>query len=152
MDNSKMDEIKAAICTLRKNAKVAYVGSISESGFPQIKGMLVIEHESVKTHYFSTNTSSRRASQFLKNPKACVYYCDDTKDQYRGALFTGLMEICTDHATKEFLWREGFEIYYPQGIDDTDYCVYRFTADSVNYYYGLSNTTLSMDELEDTEF
>lgn len=141
--------IKSGIRALRENAQVAYVASVNEEGFPQIKGMLVIEHESMKTHYFSTNTSSKRVVQFLKNPKASVYYVDDTKDQYKGALFTGTMEVCTDHATKAMLWRDGDEMYYPKGVDDEDYCVYKFTAETVNYYYGLSNTTLSIDELDD---
>ncbi len=38
-------------------------------------------------------------------------------------------------------------MYYPKGVDDEDYCVYKFTADTVNYYYGLSNVTLSVEEL-----
>lgn len=139
--------IKAGIRSLRENSDIAYVGSVNEEGYPQIKGMLVLEHDSMKTHYFSTNTSSKRVKQFLKNPKASVYYCDETKDKYKGALFTGTIEVCTDHETKEFLWRDGFEIYYPKGVDDEDYCVYKFTAETVNYYYGLSNVTMSVDEL-----
>lgn len=139
--------IKAGIRKLRENAQVAYIASVNEDGFPQIKGMLCLEHDSIKVHYFSTNTSSKRVSQFLKNPKASVYYVDDTKDQYKGALFTGTMEVCTDHETKAFLWRDGFEMYYPKGVDDEDYCVCKFTAETVNYYYGLSNVTLSADEL-----
>ncbi len=139
--------IKSSIRKLRENAQIAYVGSVNENGFPQIKGMLVLEHESMVTHYFSTNTSSNRVKQFLNNPKASVYYCDETKDKYKGALFTGTMEVCTDHETKEFMWREGFEIYYPKGIDDEDYCVYKFTAETVNYYHGLSNVTMSVEEL-----
>lgn len=142
------NKIKTEICDLRRNANVAYVGSINESGYPQVKGMLVLEHESMKTHYFSTNTSSKRVKQFLNEPKACVYYVDDTKDKYKGALFTGTIEVCTDHKTKEFLWRDGFEMYYPKGIDDEDYCVYKFTAETVNYYHALTNVTLSTDELE----
>ena len=66
-------EIKKEIRALRKNQKVAYVGSINGEGFPQIKAMLVAEHDDIKVQYFSTNTSSRRAAQFLKNPKASVY-------------------------------------------------------------------------------
>lgn len=139
--------IKSEIRKLRENAQVAYIASVNEDGFPQIKGMLCLEHDSMKVHYFSTNTSSKRVAQFLKNPKASVYYVDDTKDQYKGALFTGTMEVCTDHETKALLWREGFEMYYPKGVDDEDYCVYKFTAETVNYYYGLSNATLSADEL-----
>lgn len=142
-----MEDIKSQIRKLRQEVQVAYVASVNEDGFPQIKGMLVLEHDSIKTHYFSTNTSSKRVKQFLNNPKASVYYVDDTKDKYKGALFTGTMEVCTDHETKAMLWREGFEMYYPKGIDDEDYCVYRFTAETVNYYHGLRNTTLVVDEL-----
>lgn len=138
-------EIKSEIRKLRESAKVAYVGSVNEDGFPQIKAMLVPEHESVKIQYFSTNTSSKRAAQFLKNPKASVYYCDEKN--FKGALFTGTIELCTDHETKAMIWHDGDEMYYPKGIDDEDYCVYRFTAETVNYYHGLSNRTLSIDEL-----
>ncbi len=139
--------IKSEIRALRNNAHVAYICSVDENGFPQTKGMLVLEHDDMKTQYFSTNTSSKRVGQFLKNPKASVYYSDETVNKYKGALFTGLMEVCTDHETKAFLWCEGDEIYYPKGIDDDDYCVYKFTAEKVNYYHGLNNVTLPIDEL-----
>lgn len=145
MDKKKVRE---EITALRKSANVAYVGSVNGEGFPQIKGMLVLESESMKIQYFSTNTSSRRVAQFRANPKACVYYVDDTKDKYKGALFTGTIEVCTDHETKAMLWRDGFEMYYPKGVDDSDYCVYRFTAQSVNYYHGLANMTLPIEEVE----
>lgn len=141
------ENIKSDIRELRQKSNVAYIGSVNGNGFPQIKGMLVLEHDSMKTHYFSTNTSSRRVEQFRNNPKACVYYCDETTDKYKGALFTGTIEVCTDHETKAFLWREGFEMYYPKGVEDEDYCVYKFTAETVNYYYALSNVTMSVDEL-----
>lgn len=140
-----MKEIISEIIELRKNSEVAYVGSVNEAGIPQIKCMFVPEHESMKTHYFSTNTSSKRAGQFLNNPKACVYYCDETN--FAGALFTGAMEVCTDHETKAMLWRDGDEIYYPKGVDDEDYCVFKFTAETVNYYHELSNVTLPIEQL-----
>ncbi|MDE6732354.1 MAG: pyridoxamine 5'-phosphate oxidase family protein [Oscillospiraceae bacterium] len=146
MDQKIRNEIRA----LRESAAVAYVGSVNEADFPQIKAMLVFEDadkRSMKTHYFSTNYSSKRVKQFLANPKACVYYVDDTKDKYKGALFTGTIEVCTDHDTKAMLWRDGCELYYPKGVDDDDYCVYKFTAETVNYYHGLSNITVSIDEL-----
>lgn len=143
MDRKIKNEIRA----LRDSSKVAYVGSVNAEGFPQIKGMLVFEHDDLRVQYFSTNLSSKRAAQFRENPKACVYYCDDTENKYKGALFTGTIEVCTDHETKAMLWRDGCEIYYPGGIDDPDYCVYKFTAETVNFYSGLSNTTALIDEL-----
>ena len=139
------DAMKEEIRELRENSNIAYVASINEDGYPQIKGMLVLEHDSMQTQYFSTNLSSKRAQQFLKNSKASVYYCNEA--QFKGALFTGRIIVCTDNKTKAFLWREGFEIYYPKGATDEDYCVFKFTADTVNYYYGLSNMTISVEEL-----
>jgi len=133
------DDVKTEIRGLRENSAVAYVASVNEDAYPQIKAMLVLEHDSVSVQYFSTNTSSRRVQQFLKNQRASVYYCNEA--EFKGALFTGTMEVCTDHDTKAFLWREGFEKYYPKGVDDDDYCVLKFTADTVNYYHGLSNVT-----------
>ena len=140
MKEAAMKEIRH----FRETSKTAYVASVNEDGYPQIKAMLVLEHDSIQTQYFSTNLSSGRARQFLKNPKSSIYYCNEA--EFKGALFTGKIEVCTDHDTKAFLWRDGFEMYYPKGVDDEDYCVFRFTADTVNYYHGLSNMTISMEE------
>ncbi|MCL1993278.1 MAG: pyridoxamine 5'-phosphate oxidase family protein [Spirochaetes bacterium] len=138
--------IKTEIRELRENSTVAYIASINEAGYPQMKAMLIFERErSLGKHYFSTNTSSKRVAQFLKNPKASVYYCDS--EQFKGALFTGTIEVCTDRATRELLWT-GDEClaYYPKGIDDEDYTVLKFTAETVNYYDGEEAAEFSIDE------
>ena len=138
-------QIKSEVKKLRKSSKFAYVGSVNEDGFPQIKCMFNIKSDDVKTHYFSTNTSSKRVSQISKNPKTSVYICDEIF--FKGALFTGTSEILTDNETKERFWRKGDEKYYPKGVTDPDYCIIKFTAEAVNYYHGLSNTTFPIDEL-----
>ncbi|MCL2377277.1 MAG: pyridoxamine 5'-phosphate oxidase family protein, partial [Defluviitaleaceae bacterium] len=91
------DDMKSEIYALRKSP-IAYLASVNEEGYPQMKAMMVLEYASLKEHYFSTNTSSKRVAQFLKNPKASVYYCDN--DTFKGVLFTGTIEICTDYDTK----------------------------------------------------
>lgn len=138
-------EIKNEIIGLRKESKTAYVSSVDEQGFPVVKAMFVLENESIKTHYFSTNLSSKRAKQFMKNPKAAVYYCDT--NEFKGLMLQGIMELLTDREHKEMLWREGFEIYYPNGVMDEDYCVLRFTAEKGNYYHGLKNIDFNIEEL-----
>lgn len=65
-------------------------------------------------------------------------YIFDPKN-YQGIGLTGEMTVCTDRETKGRLWREGFEIYYPKGIDDADYCVLKFQSIKGNYYHGLQN-------------
>lgn len=142
-------EIFESILTLRRESKAAYLASVDGEGYPRIRAMLVLEHDSLVTQYFSTNTSSPKAAALRKNPRASVYYC--TPDNFKGALFVGDMVVCEDAATKEFLWREGFEMYYPKGVTDPDYCVLKLTVKSGSYYHGLCNTRFLAEELEGAE-
>ncbi len=137
--------IKNEIISLKKNSNIAFISSVDEKGYPTVKAMLVLEKESMKTQYFSTNMSNRRTKQFMENPKAAVYYCNG--NNYAGLILQGKMEVLTDREHKEMLWREGFEIYYPNGVTDEDYCVLRFTAEKGNYYHGLKNTDFEIEEV-----
>lgn len=122
---------------------IAMLGSIDSNGFPNIKAMLNMEHEGLKTIWFSTNTASRRVGLLRQNPKACVYYVD--QDQFKGLMLVGTIEILQDAASRQRLWRPGFEKYYPLGVDDPDYSVLRFTAEWGNYYHGLANLTFEVE-------
>lgn len=135
------DEARAEALALVEASTVAILGSNGPDGHPWIKGMLKLETEGLTTVWFSTNTSSRRTGQLRKDPRASVYFVD--MSDYRGLLLLGELETLTDRASRERLWRQGFEIYYPSGIDDPDYTVLRFTATSANYYHGLRNITFS---------
>jgi len=144
------DKIKCEIRKLCENSTINYLASINEDGFPQMKAMLTMKQSNMTAHYFSTNTSSLRKAQLSKNPKASVYYCDP--GGFKGALFTGTIEVRTDREIKARLWREGDEMYYPKGIDDEDYCVFKFTAETVNFYDGDgNNATYKIEELTQNE-
>lgn len=121
---------------------IALVGSNGPDGHPLIKAMIKVEAEGLKTIWFSTNTSSARIAQFRKDPRASVYFVD--MEEYQGLLLTGTMEILSDKASRERVWRFGNEVYYPGGIDDPDYSVLRFTATGGNYYHGLKNTNFAV--------
>lgn len=122
---------------LLERSEIAMVGSNDENGYPNIKAMFKIESEGLKNIWFSTNTSSRRVNQFKKNPKASVYFYDPGR--INGLLLVGDIEVQLDFESKKRLWREGWEVYYPLGISDSDYCVLKFTANWGNYYQGLQN-------------
>ncbi len=139
------DNATRIIAELRRNSPIAYLASIDDEGYPVIRAMLVLEHDSLKTQYFSTNTSSAKVNYFLSNPKASVYYC--RPEDYKGVLFVGNMQVCKDQKTKDFLWREGFERYYPNGARDPDYCVLKFTATSGSFYGGPDSVKFPIDEL-----
>ena len=129
--------------TLIERSKVALVGSVDGSAFPNIKAMLNMAHDGLATVWFSTNTSSKRVAQWQHNPKACVYYVDE--DNFKGLMLVGNIEVLQDAESRQRLWRPGFEQYYPLGVDDPDYSVLRFTAQWGNYYHGLSNLTFEIN-------
>jgi len=112
---------------------IAVIGSINESGFPNIKAMLPPrKREGIKEFWFTTNTSSCHVAQYRANPKACIYFFD--KRFFRGVQLIGTMTILEDSATKEMIWRDGDTLYYSKGAGDPDYCVLKFTAQSGRYY------------------
>lgn len=121
---------------------IAMLGSTDANGYPNIKAMMKVETEGIKTIWFSTNTSSKRISQFKENPKACVYFHNEPN--FQGLLLVGEIEILNDSHSRRRLWKEGWEVYYPLGIDDPDYSVLRFTAKWANYYEGLRNVSFDI--------
>lgn len=112
---------------------VSLVGSIDSDGFPNTKAMLPPrKREGIRTFYFTTNISSLRVEQYRRNPKACIYFFD--KRYFRGVMLRGTMEVVTDIEVKEMIWQDGDTTYYAKGVNDPDYCVLKFTAQSGRYY------------------
>lgn len=139
-------ELSQKINALVETAKIAYISSVDINGYPNTKAMLALQHDDLLIYYFSTNLTARRTSQFKENPKCCVYFCDEP--DFKGLMLVGNIEICTDKEHKTMLWREGFEIYYPKGIDDEDYCVLKFIATRGNYYHGLENYDFNAEDIK----
>ena len=124
--------------------KIAFIGSVDEQGYPNVKAMLQPrKREGIKVFYFTTNTSSMRVRQFLSDNKACVYFCDSRF--FRGAMLRGTMEVLTDAESKEMIWRDGDTEYYPEGVTDPDYCVLKFTAISGRFYSNYHSEEFSVD-------
>ena len=59
-------------------------------------------------------------------------------------MLRGTMEVLTDNASKEMIWREGDTMYYPEGVTDPDYCVLKFTAEAARYYQDYNSTDIKL--------
>ncbi len=128
-----MKDVEKTLGNLIEKQGVAYISSIDEEGFPNTKAMLPPrKREGIKIFYFTTNTSSMRVNQYKINSKACIYFCD--RRFFRGIMLKGTMEILEDSLSKEMIWKDGDEMYYPKGVTDPDYCVLKFTAESGRFY------------------
>ena len=137
----KQEAIQKAL-DLANKSTIAMLGTNGDDGYPNIKAMIKVENEGLRTVWFSTNTSSRRVAQLLRDPKVCVYFVDF--ENWMGLMLVGDVEILQDQASRERLWHKGDEKYYPLGVTDPDYTVLRFTAQWGNFYHRLSNVTFEL--------
>ena len=140
----EMRDVEKTIGNLVDKASVSIISSVDEEGFPNTKAMLPPrKREGIKVIYFSTNTSSMRVKQYRQNPKACIYFFD--KRFFRGVMLKGTMEALQDFESRNMIWRDGDERYYPQGVDDPDYSVLKFTAQSGRYYANFKSENFEVE-------
>ena len=131
--NPALVGIKELIAQMADKLPIAYISSVDQEGFPWTKAMLKPrKREGIKTFYFTTNTFSIRVAQYKANPKASIYFCD--AKGFKGMMLRGTMEVLTDAASKEMIWHDGDEQYYPGGVTDPNYCVLKFTATDGRFY------------------
>ena len=139
MDNEK-------IARFIGKQKVAFICSVDEEGFPNVKAMLRPRKVvGLKEFYFSTNTSSMRVKQYLNNPSASVYFYHKGLIRYEGVMLKGRMEVLTDAESKEMIWRRGDTMFYKGGVTDSDYCVLKFTAENGRHYRDLKTESFEIE-------
>lgn len=134
---------KEQIFRFIKKQKVAFIASVDQDGFPNMKAMLMPRKIEGNCFYFSTNTSSIRVNQYTENEKACIYFFHKGVLRYEGVMLIGTMEVLEDAETKKEIWRTGDTMFYKKGVTDPDYCVLKFTAIKGRYYCDLK--TVSFD-------
>lgn len=117
--------------------KTAFIASVDEQGFPNMKAMFAPRKIEGNCFYFTTNTSAMRSRQFMKNPKASIYFYNKGRFKYEAVMLTGTMEVLQDDDIKREIWCTGDTMYYKQGVTDPDYCVLKFTAIKGRHYCDL---------------
>ena len=130
----------------KRNA--AIVASVDEDGFPNMKAMFVPRKIEGNCFYFTTNTSSMRSQQFMKNPKASLYFYNKGRFKYEGIMLIGTMEVLQDDEIKREIWSPGDTMYYKQGVTDPDYCVLKFTAIKGRHYCDLKSESFEFESLQ----
>ena len=131
--NPALGGVKELIGKMADTLPVSFISSVDEEGYPCTKAMLSPRvREGIKVFYFTTNTFSLRVAHYKANPKASIYFCD--AEGFKGMMLRGTMEVLTDAASKEMIWRDGDTEYYPGGVTDPNYCVLKFTATDGRFY------------------
>lgn len=110
----------------------AMIGYTDAEGRQNIRRVFCVWHKGIGRHLISTNTSAAHTQSLMKQPDMCLYFSDDAA--FEGICLYGTASVRPEREYKALLWNEGDEKYYPKGIDDADYCVLEFTAESGRYY------------------
>lgn len=138
-----MRDAEKTIGSLIEKSNVSFISTIDSDGFPNTKAMLKpVKRDGIKVIYFHTNTSSMKVNQYRLNPKACLYFLD--RRFFRGVMLRGTMEVLTGQDIKSDIWQEGFEMYYPLGETDPDYCILKFTSIDGRYYSNFSSENFTI--------
>lgn len=138
---------KEYIIKFIQKQKTVFIGSVDEDGFPNMKAMFTPRKIDGNCFYFTTNTSSMRSQQFMKNPKASIYFYHRGRYKYEGIMLTGTMEVLQDDDIKREIWRTGDSMFYKQGMTDPDYCVLKFTAIKGRHYCDLKTESFNIEDL-----
>lgn len=138
---------KEYIIKFIQKQKTVFIGSVDEDGFPNMKAMFTPRKIDGNCFYFTTNTSSMRSQQFMKNPKASIYFYHRGRYKYEGIMLTGTMEVLQDDDIKREIWRTGDSMFYKQGVTDPDYCVLKFTAIKGRHYCDLKTESFNIEDL-----
>ena len=130
-----MRDVEKTIGNIIDKQSVAFIGSVDADGFPNMKAMLPPRKRvGIKEFYFTTNTSSMRVAQYIKEPKACIYFFD--KRFFQGVQLIGKVEVTQDNSLRAEIWKQGDELFYPDGgVISEDYCILKFTAQKGRYYH-----------------
>lgn len=138
---------KGHIVKFIQKQKVAFIASVDEEGFPNMKAMFAPRKIEENCFYFSTNTSSMRVQQFVKNSKASIYFYNKGRFKHEGVMLTGIMEVLHDDEIKREIWCIGDTMYYRKGVTDPDYCVLKFTAMKCRHYCNLKTESFDIKDL-----
>ncbi|MCM1268529.1 MAG: pyridoxamine 5'-phosphate oxidase family protein [Bacteroidales bacterium] len=122
--------------SLIDRSQTAALGYCDEDGRQNIRMVFCTFHRGIGGHLISTNTSSSHVQSLLKNGNACLYFSDPAT--FEAICLSGKAVIHFDREYRELLWHPQDVQYYPGGVEDEDYCVIEFIAQSGRFYSGSS--------------
>ncbi len=109
-------KIKSAAKEIMKDANTCALITLDKDGFPIVRMMDPFLPENDFTVWLATNPNSRKASQIKKNPKVSLYYVEQGSAGY--VMLQGNAELINDPEEKVKRWKEGWEAFYPNKLED----------------------------------
>lgn len=138
-----MDFRTAAIQLLSRSTTVM-LGTNGDDGWPHVQAIRRMQSEDLKTIWFRTFSSSSHVEQVLQDSRATIYLYEE--HPIEGLALMGHLEVLKDPESRQFVWRDGDERFWPGGPMDPDFAALKFITCTGRYYKGLRSTTFEIQD------
>lgn len=125
-----MDKMKEAQ-ELLQSMKPIVLATTGEGGRPDARMITAVRSEGLKTVWMLTGKCCEKHRELSENPNCMIYAANqgDTEDYLEIRLWGGV-EILDDPASRALTWRDEYAFFFPEGRDDPNLAVLKFTAAS----------------------
>lgn len=105
--------------------------SITENGYPRACAVAKLANRDW-TVYVATGTSGNKVRQFMQNPRASI-----SCFKIGGSVtLIGTVQLVEDRAEKAAMWQDWLFNHFPQGVDDPEYTLLKFTPHEGTFCIG----------------
>ncbi len=115
------------------------LSTIDEQGFPRPVAIDVIQHDGIREIWMTTYRNSVKAMHIFSNPKAGISFAREADS----ISLTGTAEVITEKDMLRLYWKDFSIHYYPDGVDDENYCLIRFSAKTAKLWIDGKSSALS---------
>ena len=133
------ETLKQANLSLMASQDIAYLSSLDQDGFPQIRAMMNLRsqnlfpqltsmhegHQDDFVTFLTTNMPSSKIKDLERNSKTSLYFCDT--QGFHGLMLAGHVEIVLDKSVMDAFWQDDWIRYYPDGKDGKEYGILKMT-------------------------
>lgn len=137
--------------------QVIYLSTIGRDGSPQTRAIINIRNKDAAPHlrhyfqksdrvFYITNAKSDKMAEIRKNKSGSVYAHDG--GDY-GMLLTGTLTEVTDPETKQALWTDYLDMYYPGGPTGDEFGIIEFIPKTFKTYQDDGMIKRSGDIIDD---
>lgn len=151
-DPMTSDLLSSALALTRRSDFV-FVSTLHDgNGFPDTRVMFnllklqpsVLTKGAAALHkpfasWLATNTGSQKVRHIRKDGRICLYYADTAT--FEGLTLQGIATEVQDPALRKVIWMDGWESYYPGGLDGGDFTLLHFSPNQGRYYQDLNVET-----------
>jgi len=117
-----MESIEEKAASMLQRCETVNLASVSTEGYPRPVPMARISSKGFSTVWLTTGKDSLKVKHFKENPKAGLSYFENGNS----VVLIGDVEVITDLETKKQFWIDWFIEYFPNGFEDTNYCLLKF--------------------------